>query len=218
LVISNIRPRRTRRALSKQHTHARILKAARQVFAELGFEGATLRTIAAAAGVTTGALFANFSGKEELFDDVVAQDVELLRQTLAAMPPLEGSIRERLLRLFSVAYDQMLAQKHILRTAMARAWTRDDCIDSDLRNGAGPLNSAICSELRRAVSEGAVAREIPITIAAHALWTLHLASYRDVADADRSKPELMARLGEQVDLLLRGYQAPSPRAASPAEA
>lgn len=55
-----------------------ILDAARAVFEERGLERATMREIAAKAGVTTGAIYPLFASKEAMY-------AELLRQSLAAL-------------------------------------------------------------------------------------------------------------------------------------
>src|ERR1700742_1468312 len=47
-------------------TRERLIAAAIEVFAEQGYEGARLQDIARAAGLTTGAIYANFRGKAEL--------------------------------------------------------------------------------------------------------------------------------------------------------
>ena len=48
-------------------TRRRLLKSARRIFARDGFEAARLEDIAAEAGHTRGALYANFKNKEDLF-------------------------------------------------------------------------------------------------------------------------------------------------------
>ena len=50
-----------------------IQRAARQEFLEKGFRSASLRNIARAAGVTTGALYGYYGSKEELFASLVGQ-------------------------------------------------------------------------------------------------------------------------------------------------
>jgi AcrR family transcriptional regulator len=66
------RSRRLTRAEAKARTRALLLAAAGQVFAQKGFAGASVDDIAQRAGFTTGALYAHFGSKDELF-------VELLR-------------------------------------------------------------------------------------------------------------------------------------------
>ena len=67
------------RAEKKAETRRRLVEAAAAVFARRGFHGASVDAIAAEAGVTTGALYWHFAGKEELFlavaDERVAQRV-----------------------------------------------------------------------------------------------------------------------------------------------
>ena len=48
-------------------TRARVISAAVEVFAERGYAGASIESIAQASGMTIGALYSNFSGKKELF-------------------------------------------------------------------------------------------------------------------------------------------------------
>ncbi len=59
-------------------TKARILDAAEQLFAERGFEGASLRDIAALAGVQVGLVHHHGGGKEELFHQTVTRRAEEL--------------------------------------------------------------------------------------------------------------------------------------------
>ena len=66
------RPKRLTRAEAKEQTRQRLLDAAAVTFAEKGFGGASLEEIAASAGYSTGALYANFANKDQLFMEVVA--------------------------------------------------------------------------------------------------------------------------------------------------
>ena len=59
-----------------EDTRERILTAARSEFAERGFQGSSLRRICAGAGVTTGALYFFFEGKDDLFQTVISQATE----------------------------------------------------------------------------------------------------------------------------------------------
>lgn len=61
--------RATRAALTRR----RILDAAREVFLYEGYDGATLRDIARLAGVSTGAAFAHWPGKADIWHDVFGQ-------------------------------------------------------------------------------------------------------------------------------------------------
>lgn len=57
---------RARTRPTRQETRAKILDAALRVFGERGIAGSSLNEVAAAAGLTKGAIYSSFSGKDEL--------------------------------------------------------------------------------------------------------------------------------------------------------
>lgn len=59
--------RLNRRQAAKLRTRQRVLDAGRRLFREVGYEAATIRRIVAIAGMSTGALFANFTDKRDLY-------------------------------------------------------------------------------------------------------------------------------------------------------
>jgi AcrR family transcriptional regulator len=64
---------RLTREQSKAQTRRRLLEAGGIVFARSGFGGASIRHIADEAGLTTGAVYAHFSSKEDLFLELLSQ-------------------------------------------------------------------------------------------------------------------------------------------------
>ena len=73
-------PKHRQRAPSQRslRTRARILDAAEQVFADRGFDGASIRDIAGLAGVQVGLVHHHGGGKEELFHQTVARRADEL--------------------------------------------------------------------------------------------------------------------------------------------
>lgn len=63
-------------AVADHSIDPRILKSARAEFMKHGFEKSSLKAICDGAGVTTGALYKRYKGKEELFCAVVEQTVQ----------------------------------------------------------------------------------------------------------------------------------------------
>jgi AcrR family transcriptional regulator len=66
-------------------TRARLLRAAEKIFARDGFEAAKLEEIAAEAGYTRGAFYANFASKEELFITMLGEETERRMQGLGRL-------------------------------------------------------------------------------------------------------------------------------------
>ena len=75
--------------VKRQHqqakTRAELLEAAARIFARRGYHGATLEEIAAEAGLTTGAIYSNFAGKEALFLALADQQVAKRRAEIGSM-------------------------------------------------------------------------------------------------------------------------------------
>ena len=71
-------------AVADRSIDPRILESARTEFLTSGFEKASLKTICEGAGVTTGALYKRYKGKEDLFCAVVEQTVEDLYEVAHA--------------------------------------------------------------------------------------------------------------------------------------
>ena len=70
--------RQSRRGAVSGHKRELILDAARQVFAEEGLEGASLRAIAIRAGYTPAALYFHFESKEAIYAEVLKASLRSL--------------------------------------------------------------------------------------------------------------------------------------------
>jgi AcrR family transcriptional regulator len=99
-------PKRRGRRAGGEDTKATLLEAARTVFIERGYEGATVRSIAAKAGVDAAMVNHWFGSKENLFTKAVLQvpidPTTLVERLLDGAP--EG-IGERIVRTFLTVWD-----------------------------------------------------------------------------------------------------------------
>jgi AcrR family transcriptional regulator len=73
------------RAESKAATRAGLLDAARRVFLERGFHGASLELVAREAGYTKGAVYSAFAGKADLFLAVYDREMERRRAEISSV-------------------------------------------------------------------------------------------------------------------------------------
>jgi AcrR family transcriptional regulator len=88
-------PARMTREQSKAQTRERLLAAARSVFASSGFHGASVEEIASAAGFSTGALYSNFDGKEDLFLELMEREIAEHAREISAAVRDRASVAER---------------------------------------------------------------------------------------------------------------------------
>jgi AcrR family transcriptional regulator len=98
-------PRRRGRRSGGADTRAALLAAARAVFAEQGYQGATVRTIAGRAGVDAAMVNHWFGGKQGLFAAIVELpfDPEQLIEAVTHGGP--DTMAERLIRTFVTLWD-----------------------------------------------------------------------------------------------------------------
>ncbi|RKR87145.1 TetR family transcriptional regulator [Micromonospora pisi] len=117
--------RRTGRRPGNPDTREAILTSAREAFAERGFDGASIRTIAAGAGVDPALVHHYFGAKNKLFMAVMNVPFdpdELLPQVLADGP---DGVGERLVRTFLRVWDSPAgaAGVALLRSVISNEWT-----------------------------------------------------------------------------------------------
>jgi AcrR family transcriptional regulator len=86
---------RMTREQSRAHTRERLLMAARSVFARAGFHGASVEEIASEAGFSTGALYSNFEGKEDLFLVLMEREIDEHAAEIADAVQMRSSVAER---------------------------------------------------------------------------------------------------------------------------
>lgn len=84
------------------YNRQRLLVSARDLFLERGYHKTSLRAVCTAAGVTTGALYHHFSGKDELFVEVCVEGMKLLHQRLKHTAEITESLApaDRMVALF----------------------------------------------------------------------------------------------------------------------
>ena len=94
------KPKRATRAEKQARTRAELLAAAAVVFAQRGYDGASVEEIAEQAGYSHGAVYSNFAGKADLFLGVFedymagrARELAAAQEALDADAPLEVRAR-----------------------------------------------------------------------------------------------------------------------------
>jgi AcrR family transcriptional regulator len=104
----------------KAERRRRILNAARDRFAKVGFEAATTREIAAAAGIAVGTLFNYFPSKEATIMAMVAEALSKARRRFEAEPRGE-SLEEDLFALIAAELRGLRPLRGCLRPVLETA-------------------------------------------------------------------------------------------------
>jgi AcrR family transcriptional regulator len=107
---------------SKQLTRRRLMDAAARVFAKRGYRGASVEEIASEAGYTIGALYSNFSGKEEVLLAFLEQQVARIAERIVAAARAEQE-PEAKLRAAAQEWMAFLDEEPELCVLMFEFWT-----------------------------------------------------------------------------------------------
>ena len=123
--LSAVPNRRPGRRPGNPDTRVAVLAAARAAFAERGFDGATIRAIATAAGVDPALVHHYFGSKDQLFLAAIeapADPADLLPEVLAAgRDELGGAVVGLLLKVWDGPMRP--AGLALVRSAVANEWT-----------------------------------------------------------------------------------------------
>jgi AcrR family transcriptional regulator len=152
-------------------TRERLLRAAAEVFAERGYDGTRVADIAAAAGVSNGALYAHFASKGELLvDSLRAHGRRLLADMFAADP--DRSITDLLL----VIGQQLLRSRRYLIVEALVAARRDEDVARPMRAYIGERGDWLAELMRLAQAGGEIDEGLSPDALAHFCLLLAMGS------------------------------------------
>ncbi len=135
-----------RRKREKEQRKKAILKAARKLFAELGFKPVTVANIAKKAELSKGAIYLYFNSKEEIYAQILLSDIEAFHKTMSQIFQ-KGEPASRILYDFADAYiDIFLHAREQFRTLM------NFMLNADNLNLSNGIRKQIIREMNRTIS------------------------------------------------------------------
>lgn len=196
-----------RRQVAKQRTRGKVIDAARSLFAQRGYDAATIRDIAREAGMSTGAVFANFQDKSELFDTVLAEDLARLDEALTRGIKTGSDLKSRLLGGFVAGYEATLDQLPLVQAVVARAWHQPLDEAKKGRDLIAPVIEGLESLVSDAIKAGELKPGTDAALVTELVWVAYLSNYRRAAYDSWTINTLKSHLDKQIDLILSGQLA-----------
>ena len=161
----------------------RLLSAAKQEFLNKGFEKASLAEICKAAGVTTGALYKRFDGKEDLFCALVSDTVQDMTEYVSQIERIDlTNLTDREL------YDLFALTPEMNREWLRFLYDRRDVFTLLIRCASGTryenfrqdwtekMNALDVKQYREARRRGLAARDLTeeeLHVLTYAVWALY---------------------------------------------
>jgi len=135
-----------RRRRTRENVEERICDAARQVFAERGYHGATTRGIASVADVSETLLFRYYGSKAILFEEVIVQPFNRLMQEFLEQYPTHEDRKTGERRNFAAAYELFEKNHFVFIALLAAKGTPADDGGEPSFTGLLPFFNAAASE------------------------------------------------------------------------
>ena len=202
----NAAPTPTKRSVGKAKTREKISHAAKAMFMSHGFDGANLRAIAAEAGLSTGALFANFENKADLFNAIVVTEYGLLAETFAKTPQLGEDVLSDLLALMDAAYGFFWPQLPFAQALFSTDWTSSPSLYQDREKAAAPILAQIASTLEQGKAAGKVRKDLNTALTSRTITTLFVGSLNAAIQMDQDQATTEAKMTEILKTLAKGWQ------------
>jgi AcrR family transcriptional regulator len=122
-----------KRAAQGRATRGQLIEVATRLFAEHGYEGTSIEAVLSAAGVSRGALYHHFAGKEALFESVVSAvseqvTVELTETVQGCVDPLDA-MRTAALAWIDLAADPVIQRVVLVDAPSVLGWDRWRAMD-----------------------------------------------------------------------------------------
>ena len=207
---------RLTREQSRANTRERLLRAARSVFARSGFHGASVEEIASEAGFSTGALYSNFTGKEDLFLVLMEREIDEHAREISEAVRTRASMAERATGGARQWMTMIEREPEVLLLFM-EFWAYG-VRDAQVRPKVAARFAQVRELLTRLIADGVREFDLELDIPAEQLAVAIDAladgiARQKLADPDAVPDELMGRV---LSVLLAGAARPAGTAARPA--
>lgn len=187
----------------KQETRDRVLSAARDLFDEVGYEGATIRLVAQRAGVSVGSVFTTFVSKADILSQVMQERLDHLAAEVAGIPAT-GSAFDRVKAIMAASYRFEMRHPKLFLAHIIAAFT-PDLEAGVIPYGATPrIVSALRLALLAGVESGEIARDVDVDLLIDLLLAIYAWNFRLAAREPVDAETLIVLSQRQVGLLLDG--------------
>jgi AcrR family transcriptional regulator len=194
----------SKRDEQKLQTRAKVLAAAKALFADPGYAQTTTRMIAERAGVALGSIFTTFASKEELLTAVIGEGYDLLEDAFARGLAIEGDLTFRIESAFREAFAQDYGRLDLLMHQIGASFTWSHAFETQARAGIAKAFTGIVDALIEAKRQGHLARDINIDALTHILLGLYLRAFRHAYYRRLSLDEINAFVAAQVRIVMHG--------------
>ncbi|MCT8978729.1 TetR/AcrR family transcriptional regulator [Clostridium sp. CX1] len=184
-------------------TKKSIFESAIKVFSKCGYNGATMDAIASEAGVAKGTLYYHFKSKEEIFNFIVREGMELIKNSIEDVASEKDNILCKIKVLCRIQLSLVYESRDFFKVVMSQIWG-EELRQLELR---AAINKHICytqSYLEEGMDKEVIKRGDSYLMAYTLFGTIcSTAVYELINDDKGSLDQLIER---QLKYILEGIQ------------
>ena len=189
-----------------ERSRAAILAAARRVFSERGFEGASISEIAALAGMAEGSIYKHFLNKRDLLFQVMRQFYERITADVEAEALRRRGVAERLTYVVRRQFEVFAEDKGLCRLFIREIRTADDYYDSLVHALNRRYTATVVKVIKDGITAGEVRRDVDPRLVRDLIYgAIEHLTWKTVSGGDATRIPSAAR--SLVAVVLHGIAA-----------
>jgi TetR/AcrR family transcriptional regulator len=103
-----------------------IFESAINTFSESGYRGSTMDDIAANAGLAKGTLYYHFSSKEEIFNFIVEEGLQILQNQVIEVQDMNIGPIEKLIKICRIQLTFLYGYTNFFKVVMSQLWGNEN--------------------------------------------------------------------------------------------
>jgi TetR/AcrR family transcriptional regulator len=132
-----------------------IFESAIKIFSESGYRGATMDDIAANAGLAKGTLYYHFSSKEEIFNFIVEEGLNILQNQVIEVQNINIAPIEKLIKICRIQLTFLYGYTDFFKVVMSQLWGNENRQD-ELRQKLRTYINEIEINIKSAMENGQI--------------------------------------------------------------
>jgi len=198
-------PTGKRRQQQKARTRALILDAARTLFEEHGFDGTTMRAVAAEAEVGLGTIFSHFPDKAALLVAALLEDLAKEDHRILETLPRDAPIRDQIMHFARAGFGYWCRRPALSATLLREWWFIRGTWAEKRREETARFIELVVHVLEGAQQRGELRPDVDLERAAEELYSFYVGRLIRAAGEDQFDVDvLLTSMESFVDDLLRG--------------
>ena len=154
--------------------------------------------------MSTGAVFANFTDKSDLFREIMIADMESLVEAMRDGASRGRGVDDAVLKLFTAGYAFYKSRLPLARAAFGISWMPEQGQELRALAPVQVIQDLFTEQLVQGVERGELSQEAEVKLRSQMLFDSYLANFQEAIFGGWSIDALQAKSKDQIRVILAG--------------